>query len=125
MSKLWEFDKKSDLNKTAGVKQFPDTAGGGVPHRAICGRRDNKTWERNYYHWEGIVMGLFNNILWEWINMIGNKAEDVINPITLFLCLSPHIRDSPSLEWDKSNVINLETCESKNNGTRIWILLLF
>ena len=66
-------------------------------------------------------------IIWEWIIMIGNKwtAEDVIGPITLFLCLSPHIRDSPSLEWDKSNVINLETCESKNNGTHIWLLLLF
>ena len=39
-------------------------------------------------------------IIWEWIIMIGNKwtAEDVIGPITLFLCLSPHIRDSPSLE---------------------------
>ena len=65
-------------------------------------------------------------IIWEWIIMIGNKwtAEDVIGPITLFLCLSPHIRDAPSLVWDKSNVINLETCESKNIGTRIWILLL-
>ena len=65
MSKLWEFDKKIGFEQNSdcrGVKQFPDTAGGGVPHRAICGRRDNKTWERNYYHWEGIVMGLFNNM---------------------------------------------------------------